>query len=204
MTKRSYRFLLSVLVSFLILLILTQMLIDALHSKEFWAKIGAPVVFLLALVGVYSATSVILFLRPSLIPPSQKLPSPFTGIAAFLLAYVAVLLFLWPLALAFYCILDSPEPPTFKVIILDTFKALSLYASVLLGMAAKWGWDEVRRFERRPKRSLNLLLLAKPLLISPIVFLFMWALLKKQPVGLVYYLLGFQNGFFWQSILYPK
>ena len=102
---------------------------------------------------------------------------------------------------------EVPVPPRadVKEVIIEGLKAIGLFLFMVLGMVSKWLWDsiEVGRSKYR-KLKLDYLGLSKPLLISPIVFLFLWILMKDQSVGLVHYLISYQNGFFWQSILYPK
>jgi hypothetical protein len=195
----------AILVIGFFLLILTLQLHEALQVQAFWNTVGAPTVFLTFSLLILVFIRLLLFIKPTLIGQPHGSPNFLIVLPVLFLAIIGQILFMWPLQIGFYR-LDGPlpAPPESKQVIMDVCKAIGLYFTILLGMAAKWGWDEIHMLQKSRRRKVNLLQLAKPLLVSPIVFLFMWGLLREQGIGLVYFLVGFQNGFFWQSLLYPK
>lgn len=172
-------------------------------SAKEWERSGAPAVFLaisilvLTVVLVLASRGLQSFDELRFVPlPVLLLLLSCAQLAVFFTSDMArMFAFLHPEAL--------PPPPHPRLILNMSIKAIGLYFALVVGMAAKWCWDELHLMETTRHRKFKLLKLGRPLLISPIVFLVIWLMLRDQPVGLVYYLVGFQNGFFWQSILYP-
>lgn len=74
---------------------------------------------------------------------------------------------------------------------------------MVLGMIANYLWDHCQAKKGLEDISLPAILL--PLLVSPIVFFAIWSLVEKNDnglaeIGMVWPLIAFQNGFFWQVI----
>jgi hypothetical protein len=77
----------------------------------------------------------------------------------------------------------------------DWLYGLGLFVAMLLGIVANYFWTH--GFAGR----VNWDQLARPILVSPIVFMAVYVAATKQPRGALPVLLAFQNGFFWQTVL---
>ncbi|WP_141249785.1 hypothetical protein [Pseudomonas sp. ACN5] len=74
---------------------------------------------------------------------------------------------------------------------------------MVLGMIANYLWDLFG--EKKGFADISLPALLIPILVSPIVFFAIWSLVQKDSSGmakidLIWPLIAFQNGFFWQVI----
>jgi hypothetical protein len=80
-------------------------------------------------------------------------------------------------------------------------RGLGLFVLTIAGMGAKTLWDAIDA-RRAPRRRLNIdpWQFAKPMLVSPIVFLVVWKN-SAQAMDLSTLCLAFQNGFTWQTLL---
>jgi hypothetical protein len=74
---------------------------------------------------------------------------------------------------------------------------LALYFTMLAGMSLKPIYDALGR-NRRFK--LNKQLLIRPIIVSPIAFLTVYASLSNEPLNVFLLIFAFQNGFFWQTL----
>lgn len=70
----------------------------------------------------------------------------------------------------------------------------TLFMAMVAGIFAKYFW------ERGFTDPVDLNIMWKPILVTPIIFLPVYVAATKQPRGLIPILLAFQNGFFWQTI----
>lgn len=74
---------------------------------------------------------------------------------------------------------------------------------MILGMIANYLWDLFNANKQISDISLPALLI--PILVSPIVFFAVWSLVQKTGdlanIDMVWPLIAFQNGFFWQVVL---
>jgi len=83
--------------------------------------------------------------------------------------------------------------------------ATHLFCWMVLGMAANYLWDLFR--DGKSFRDIVLANLCLPILVSPIVFYGIWALVAPRgehiyaEINIAWPLIAFQNGFFWQVIL---
>src|SRR5262245_1531708 len=77
-----------------------------------------------------------------------------------------------------------------------------LAAWMILGMMANYFWDLFNAKKGFADVSLPALLI--PILVSPIVFFAIWSLVQKTNglanIDMVWPLIAFQNGFFWQVV----
>lgn len=82
----------------------------------------------------------------------------------------------------------------------DQVFALHLACWMLLGMGANHFWDLFR--EGKGWESFQLPRILLPLLVSPMVFYPTWSLWlgSKQDTQIIFELIAFQNGFFWQAL----
>jgi hypothetical protein len=94
-----------------------------------------------------------------------------------------------------------PVPPSTSEIFKSILKVSLIYCAMLLGMISDWILKSIGNKKRIKDVSFSVLELIRPLLVSPMVFLAIWSLLKDQPFGVVHFIVAYQNGFFWQSIL---
>ncbi len=78
---------------------------------------------------------------------------------------------------------------------------IGLYLVMLLGMASKYLFDIIGD---KPKKKLtfNKWQFIKPFLVSPIIFVTVYALVPENTSSLMIFVFAFQNGFFWQTLLY--
>jgi hypothetical protein len=76
-----------------------------------------------------------------------------------------------------------------------------MYLMMLAGMLAKYFWDVI---EQKKRFKIDGLQLIKPMLVSPIIFIGIVTLTVDTNLSLLHFLLSFQNGFFWQTILYKQ
>ncbi len=72
---------------------------------------------------------------------------------------------------------------------------LALFVAMLAGIFANYFWTH----GVGPPTDINQFW--KPVLVSPIIFLAVYVAATNRPRGLIPVLLGFQNGFFWQTVL---
>lgn len=82
----------------------------------------------------------------------------------------------------------------------DQLFAIHLACWMILGMGANYFWDLFR--DGKGWESFQIPKLVLPLLVAPIVFYPTWNLwlASKQESQIIYELLAFQNGFFWQAL----
>ena len=82
----------------------------------------------------------------------------------------------------------------------DQIFAVHLACWMILGMGANYFWDLFR--EGKGWESFQLPRLLLPLLVSPMVFYPTWSLWlgSKQDTQIIFELIAFQNGFFWQAL----
>lgn len=82
----------------------------------------------------------------------------------------------------------------------DQVFAIHLASWMVLGMGANYFWDLFR--DDKGWESFKLPKLVLPLLVSPIVFYPTWSLwlTSKQDSQIIFELIAFQNGFFWQAL----
>ncbi len=94
-------------------------------------------------------------------------------------------------------IFKGPDNILSKIAWLD----LGLYAAMLFGMASKYLYDLIGD---KPKKKLkfNKWQFFKPFLVSPAIFVSVLALLPEQRSSLMILVFSYQNGFFWQTLLY--
>lgn len=167
------------------------------HSSGAWTKNGVLVLLLSMGVLLYTGFCFLSLFR---VIESKALFHPFvflmimflSMLAVFYLSGYRVLSFIYP---------EVPSKPAKETIVLNVIKASGLYLSMLFGMVADGLWNDIGRKKHLKQVSIATAQLVKPMLVSPIVFLFIWTLLRDQPFGIVHLLVAFQNGFFWQSVL---
>lgn len=82
----------------------------------------------------------------------------------------------------------------------DQVFAIHLACWMVLGMGANYFWDLFR--ENKGWESFQLPKLILPLLVAPVVFYPTWSLWlgNKQDSQIIFELIAFQNGFFWQAL----
>lgn len=92
-----------------------------------------------------------------------------------------------------------PSIQTYKGFFDQIFE-IHLACWMILGMGANYFWDLFR--EGKGWESFQLPKLLLPLLVSPIVFYPTWSLWlgSKQDTQIIFELIAFQNGFFWQAL----
>ena len=77
----------------------------------------------------------------------------------------------------------------------DVFFYAFLFVAMLAGIGANYFWTHPAITS-----SIDWYVLARPTLISPIIFMPVYVAATKQPKGVIPILVAFQNGFFWQTI----
>ena len=81
------------------------------------------------------------------------------------------------------------------------FHDIGLYFIMLLGMASKYLYDAIGD-KKRKKITFNKWQFIKPFLVSPIIFISVYSLISKTTPDLLIFVFSYQNGFFWQTLLY--
>lgn len=78
---------------------------------------------------------------------------------------------------------------------------IGLFLAMLFGMASKYLFDIIGE---KPKKKLrfNKWQFFRPFLVSPIIFITVLALLPEKTSILMILVFAYQNGFFWQTLLY--
>jgi hypothetical protein len=75
---------------------------------------------------------------------------------------------------------------------------ISLYVAMLLGMAAKYGYDAIGEGSHLTVQKWQLV---KPMLVSPMVFGAIYGNMGGRTPPLLLLIFAFQNGFFWKTVL---
>lgn len=78
---------------------------------------------------------------------------------------------------------------------------IGLYISMLMGMASKYVYDVIDN-KNKKKIKLNKWQLIRPFLVSPVVFIAIYSMIPESDSAFLLLLFSFQNGFFWQTVLY--
>jgi len=95
----------------------------------------------------------------------------------------------------------GPTPPFYEN---PSFVALCLFASMTLGMCAKAVWDAAESAQPRQPLRLNYRSMLVPVLVAPIVFISVIRAVGEGNLDALRLCFGFQNGFFWQTVLSRK
>lgn len=80
---------------------------------------------------------------------------------------------------------------------------IGLYFVMLMGMASKYLFDAIGE-KNRKKIKFNKWQFIKPFLVSPMIFLSVYSLIPEKTSTLLLLIFSYQNGFFWQTILYKR
>ncbi len=91
-------------------------------------------------------------------------------------------------------------PPSMSAILISIGKVALLYCSMLFGMISDWIFKAIGNKTKMKDVTFAYIQLIKPMIVSPMIFIFIWSLLKEQPFGIVHLIVAYQNGFFWQSV----
>ena len=78
---------------------------------------------------------------------------------------------------------------------------IGLYFVMLAGMAAKYFYDAIGESNKIHFQKWQFI---KPIFVSPIVFGLIYGGLAKETSIVVLLIFSFQNGFFWQTVLYKQ
>ena len=78
-----------------------------------------------------------------------------------------------------------------------------LYFIMLLGMASKYIFDKIGD-KKRKKLRFNKFQFFKPFLVSPIIFGSVYSQIPENASLVLLLVFSYQNGFFWQTILYKE
>ena len=93
------------------------------------------------------------------------------------------------------------EKGTWDILEAIPWLEVSLYLVMIVGMVAKYLYDTINTGN---EVSLQKWQFIKPICVSPIIFASVYAVVGKESSVVLLLLFAFQNGFFWQSILYRK
>lgn len=93
---------------------------------------------------------------------------------------------------------DVPKGAT-SVLSTIPWLEIGLYFVMLIGMAAKYFYDAIGEGNKIQFQKWQFI---KPILISPLVFGTIYSGLGEQTAKLLLLIFSFQNGFFWQTVLY--
>lgn len=110
------------------------------------------------------------------------------------------------LATVFYMILEGLILPGFDMIPKGhsyqvPWLEITLYFTMILGMAGKYFFDAIGD---KNSVCIQKWQMIKPLFVSPMVFGTVYAGIQEQTSVVLLLIFSFQNGFFWQSVLYKK
>lgn len=117
------------------------------------------------------------------------------------ISFVIVLLFV---GMTVYFIIDSGSRSSnlnkgsSQVFMQLPWLEIGLYLVMLAGMVAKYIFDAIGNENKIVFQKWQFI---KPLLVSPIVFGFIYSNLGEQSSPLLLLVFSFQNGFFWHSVL---
>ena len=78
---------------------------------------------------------------------------------------------------------------------------IGLYFVMLIGMASKYLFDAIGEKNRR-KIKFNKWQFIKPFLVSPMIFAAVYSIITEIGSAFLLLMFSYQNGFFWQTILY--
>lgn len=93
------------------------------------------------------------------------------------------------------------EKGALEVLAAIPWREVSLYLVMIAGMASKYIYDMI---DAGNGVSLQKWQFIKPICVSPIVFASVYTVVGKESSTVLLLLFAFQNGFFWQSILYKN
>jgi hypothetical protein len=77
----------------------------------------------------------------------------------------------------------------------DVLFLIGIYVSMIAGMAAKALFDHLSRGTSLEWKNFLL-----PLLVSPMVYVIVFKIVKESNETVLMLIFGFQNGFFWQDV----
>lgn len=80
-------------------------------------------------------------------------------------------------------------------------REIGMYFFMLAGMTGKYLFDAIGE-KKRQRLKLNKWQFIKPFLVSPIIFGTVYAQLPENTSTFMLFIFSFQNGFFWQTLLY--
>lgn len=78
---------------------------------------------------------------------------------------------------------------------------IGLYFSMMAGMACKYLFDAIGE-KKRKKIKFNKWQFIKPFIVSPIIFAVVYSTRTETTSTFLLLIFAYQNGFFWQTILY--
>jgi hypothetical protein len=78
---------------------------------------------------------------------------------------------------------------------------IGLYFVMLMGMASKYLYDAIGE-KNRKKIKFNKWQFIKPFLVSPMIFAAVYSIIPASGSASLLLIFSYQNGFFWQTILY--